>query len=48
MLASDSRSTIKEEMLDGWEEFVTVSKSKITLAISEMLATSPNSACQNI
>jgi hypothetical protein len=46
MSTSVSRSTINDEMLLGWETFVNVSKSKMTLAISEMLATSPNSAYQ--
>ena len=41
-----SRSTITDETLDGRETLVNVSKLKITLAISETLATSPNRACQ--
>ena len=44
--SDSSRSTITDEMLDGWETLANVSKLKITLAISETLATSPNRACQ--
>jgi hypothetical protein len=44
MSTSVSRSSINDEMVLGWETSVFGSKSKMTLAISEMLATSPNSA----